>query len=80
VASGYWNLYRYNPELAEQGKNPLIIDSKDPTESYQDYIRSEVRYSSLLKAFPDVADELFKRSEEEAALRLENLKKMAEAE
>ncbi|HOQ63922.1 MAG TPA: thiamine pyrophosphate-dependent enzyme, partial [Clostridia bacterium] len=80
VASGYWNLYRYNPELAEQGKNPLTIDSKDPTESYQDYIRGEVRYASLLKAFPDVAEELFKRSEEEAALRLDNLKKMAEAE
>ena len=80
VTSGYWNLYRYNPELAEQGKNPLTIDSKDPTESYQDYIRGEVRYASLLKAFPDVAEELFKRSEEEAALRLDNLKKMAEAE
>ncbi|MDI9520370.1 MAG: pyruvate:ferredoxin (flavodoxin) oxidoreductase [Bacillota bacterium] len=80
VASGYWNLFRYNPELAEQGKNPLTIDSKDPTESYQDFIKSEVRYSSLLKAFPDVADDLFKQSEEDAALRLENLKKMASAE
>ena len=72
--------YRYNPELADQGKNPLTIDSKDPTESYQDYLKGEVRYTSLLKAFPDVAEELFKRSEEEAALRLDNLKKMAEAE
>jgi len=77
VASGYWNLYRYNPELAEQGKNPLIIDSKDPTESYQDYLRGEVRYTSLLKAFPDQAEQLFQRSEEEAAMRLDNLKRLA---
>ena len=80
VAAGYWNLFRYNPELADQGKNPLTIDSKDPTESYQDFIKSEVRYASLLKAFPDAADDLFKQSEEDAALRLETLKKMAAAE
>ena len=79
VASGYWNLYRYNPDLADQGKNPLIIDSKDPTESYQDYLKGEVRYTSLLKAFPEAAPELFKRSERDAAERLANLKKMAAA-
>ena len=80
VASGYWNLYRYNPQLADEGKNPLIIDSKDPTESYQDFIKGEVRYTSLLRAFPDQAQPLFDRSEEEAALRLANLKKLATAE
>ncbi len=80
VAAGYWNLYRYNPMLAEEGKNPLIIDSKDPTESYQDYLKGEVRYTSLIKAFPDNAEKLFKSAEEEAALRLNNLKKMAQAE
>ncbi len=79
VASGYWNLYRYNPDLADQGKNPPIIDSKDPTESYQDYLKGEVRYTSLLKAFPEAAPELFKRSESDAAERLANLKKMAAA-
>ena len=80
VASGYWNLYRYNPQLADEGKNPLIIDSKDPTESYQDFIKGEVRYTSLLRAFPDKAEPLFERSEEEAAIRLANLKRMAGVE
>ncbi|NLX82302.1 MAG: pyruvate:ferredoxin (flavodoxin) oxidoreductase [Clostridiales bacterium] len=80
VASGYWNLYRYNPQLADEGKNPLVIDSKDPTESYQDFIKGEVRYTSLLRAFPDHAAPLFERSEEEAAIRLANLKKLAGAE
>ena len=80
VSTGYWNLYRYNPMLAEQGKNPMVMDSKDPTESYQDYLKGEVRYTSLLKAFPDQAEALFKRSEAEAAMRLNNLKKLAAAE
>jgi pyruvate-ferredoxin/flavodoxin oxidoreductase len=80
VASGYWNLYRYNPQLADEGKNPLIIDSKDPTESYQDFIKGEVRYTSLLRAFPDQAEPLFEQSEEEAAMRLANLKKLAGVE
>ncbi len=77
VAAGYWPLYRYNPTLADEGKNPLTLDSKDPTESYQDFIKSEVRYSSLVKAFPKVADELFVRAEKEAGQRLSALKKMA---
>ena len=59
VACGYWPLYRYNPELAEQGKNPLIVDSKDPTENYQDFIRGEVRYASLAKLFPAKAEEAY---------------------
>ncbi len=77
VASGYWNLYRYNPLLAEEGKNPLTIDSKDPTESYQDFIRGEVRYTSLVKTFPSVADKLFKIAEEESKEKLETYKKLA---
>ena len=79
VASGYWQLFRYNPQLAEEGKNPFILDSKDPTESYQDFIRSEVRYTSLLKAFPDVAEQLFQEAEVEAAERLQAYKDMANA-
>ena len=71
VACGYWPLYRYNPELAEQGKNPLIVDSKDPTESYQDFIRGEVRYASLAKLFPAKAEEAYKINEEDAKRRLE---------
>ena len=51
VAAGYWTMYRYNPDL----ENPLTVDSKDPTESYQDFIKGENRYASLLRQFPDVA-------------------------
>ena len=77
VAAGYWPLYRYNPLLAEEGKNPLIIDSKDPTESYQDFIRGEVRYTSLVNAFPSAAETLFVQAEKDAEERLARLKKLA---
>ena len=80
VASGYWNLYRYNPLNAEQGKNPMTVDSKDPTDSYQDFIKGETRYTSLLKTFPDAADQLFQDAEKEAAERLAQYKKLAAAE
>ncbi len=74
VEAGYWPLYRYNP-LNEE--NPLTIDSKDPTESYQDFIRSEVRYQTLLKQFPDAAEKLFVEAEREAQKRLSVYKKLA---
>ncbi len=77
VACGYWPLYRYNPQLAEQGKNPLTVDSKDPTESYQDFIKGEVRYASLAKLFPAKAEEAFKINEEDAKRRLATYKKLA---
>ena len=77
VAAGYWPLYRFNPDLADQGKNPLTIDSKDPTEDYQAFIRSETRYATLLKQFPEAAEELFKKNEEDAKARLESYKKLA---
>lgn len=77
VACGYWPLYRYNPEKAEAGENPMTLDSKDPTESYQDFLKGEVRYTSLAKLFPNVAEKLFEHSEEDAKLRRENYKKMA---
>ncbi|MDD6738986.1 MAG: thiamine pyrophosphate-dependent enzyme, partial [Coriobacteriaceae bacterium] len=77
VACGYWPLYRYNPELEAQGKNPLTVDSKDPTESYQDFIKGEVRYASLAKLFPAKAEEAYKINEEDAKRRLETYKRMA---
>ena len=77
VAAGYWPLYRFNPELAEQGKNPLTLDSKDPTEDYQAFIRSETRYASLLKQFPETAEVLFAKNEQDAKDRLESYKKLA---
>lgn len=77
VACGYWNLYRYNPELKEQGKNPFILDSKDPTESFREFILDQVRFSSLQKEFPDTAEKLFAKAEADAKERLEGYKKLA---
>ena len=77
VEAGYWPLYRYNPDLEAQGKNPLTVDSKDPTESYQDFIKGEVRYASLAKLFPGKAEEAYKINEEDAKRRLETYKRMA---
>jgi len=76
VEAGYWQLYRYNPAAAE-GTNPFTLDSKEPTASYQEFIAGETRYKSLKKMFPEVADELFARAEEEAKARLEGYKARA---
>jgi pyruvate-ferredoxin/flavodoxin oxidoreductase len=78
VACGYWQLYRYNPELKRDGKNPFTLDSKEPAASFRDYIMNQVRYSSLAKEFPDVAEELFAATEEDAKERLAGYKKLAE--
>ncbi|MGI6707299.1 MAG: pyruvate:ferredoxin (flavodoxin) oxidoreductase [Clostridia bacterium] len=77
VEAGYWPLYRYNPELADQGKNPFILDSKEPTGNFQDFIMSEIRYSTLKKQFPEVADELFEKAEQDAKTRYEMYKRLA---
>lgn len=77
VEAGYWHLYRYNPLLKEQGKNPFVLDSKEPTASYRDFILSEVRYSSLTKTFPDKAEVLFDAAEKNAKERLAMYKKLA---
>ncbi|MGI6084839.1 MAG: pyruvate:ferredoxin (flavodoxin) oxidoreductase [Acetivibrionales bacterium] len=78
VESGYWHLWRYVPELKEQGKNPFVLDSKEPTGSFQDFIKNEVRYSSLQQTFPEVAQELFEAAEKNAKERLEGYKKLAQ--
>jgi len=77
VETGYWHLYRFNPELKKEGKNPFVLDSKDPSGSFRDFLLGEVRYSSLKYAFPDTAEELFAKAEEDAKDRLANYKKMA---
>ena len=77
VEAGYWQLYRYNPELAEQGKNPFTLDSKDPTGNYQEFISGETRYKSLAKTHPEIAQQLFERAEIEAKQRLETYKAKA---
>lgn len=74
VEAGYWPLYRYNPMNEE---NPLSIDSKEPKESYQEFIRSEGRYQTLLKQFPEDAEQLFVAAEQEASKRLDVYKKLA---
>ena len=73
VRSGYWNLLRYNPALADEGKNPLSIDSGEANESFRDFIMGEVRYNSLKLKFPERAEELFDKAEEMAKDRYETL-------
>ena len=78
VEAGYWQLYRYNPLLKEEGKNPFSLDSKEPTASYQEFINSEIRYKTLAKQFPETAEVLFAAAEKEAKERYEYYKRLAE--
>ena len=77
VEAGYWSLYRYNPELTEEGKNPFSLDSKAPTKDFKEFLKSEVRFASLYKMFPDKADELFNKAEADAKYRYEKYVDMA---
>jgi pyruvate-ferredoxin/flavodoxin oxidoreductase len=78
VECGYWHLYRFNPTLAEAGQNPFTLDSKEPDWSkFQSFIKGEVRYSSLLKTFPEEAADLFAKTEEFAKLRYESYRRLA---
>jgi pyruvate-ferredoxin/flavodoxin oxidoreductase len=78
VEAGYWHLYRYNPALTDQGKNPFILDSKEPKGGFKDFLESEVRYASLRQEFPEVADALFEQAEKEARQRYNAYKALAE--
>ena len=78
VQAGYWHLYRYNPQLKAEGKNPFILDSKEPKTSYQDFIKGEVRYARLKSSYPGIADEMYEVSEQHAKERYENYKRMAD--
>ena len=78
VEAGYWPLYRYNPDLAKEGKNPFILDSKPAKTDYKDFIMGEVRYASLKKLFPAVADQLFDQAEKEAKGKYDYYKKLSE--
>ena len=79
VESGYWLLYRYNPTLKEQGKNPLILDSKEPVMEIEDFLKGEIRFTSLMKQNPEEADRLFRQAKQEAQDRYQYYKRMAEA-
>ena len=76
VAAGYWQTFRFNPALKAEGKNPLTVDCKAPTESYVEFIESETRYSRLKQQFPERAEKLFAAAEEESKARYERLLKM----
>jgi len=78
VESGYWHLYRFDPRRKAEGKNPFILDSKEPTRPFEEFLESEIRYTSLKRTFPDIAEELFKVAAEDAKERYEKYKRMAE--
>ena len=78
VASGYWNLFSFNPALKAEGKNPFTLTSKAGDGTYQDFLNNEARYTRLIKPFPERAERLFKESEEAAKARFEHLQKLVE--
>ena len=78
VKCGYWHLWRYNPALEAEGKNPFTLDSKEPDWSgFQDFLKGEVRYASVMKQYPQEADELFKAAEENAKWRYNSYKRLS---
>ncbi|MGN0968154.1 MAG: pyruvate:ferredoxin (flavodoxin) oxidoreductase [Oscillospiraceae bacterium] len=78
VDCGYWNLFRYNPALKAEGKNPFTLDSKAPAGGYQEFLMNEARYSALTRSFPERAQELFAQNEEAAKKRYEHLTKLVQ--
>ncbi len=78
VDCGYWNMFRFNPALKAEGKNPFTLDSKAPATSYRDFIMNEARYSSLTRSFPERAEELFGKAEKNATARYEHLLRLGE--
>ncbi|MDR2005881.1 MAG: pyruvate:ferredoxin (flavodoxin) oxidoreductase [Acidaminococcales bacterium] len=79
VDCGYWAMYRYNPSLADEGKNPFVLDSKEPTANFREFLMGEVRYASLLQQYPEQAESLFQKTENDAKLRREAYKRLANA-
>ena len=78
VACGYWHLWRYNPALEAEGKNPFTLDSKEPNwDAFTDFLKGEVRYASVLKQYPEQAEELFKAAKDNAMWRYNNYRRLA---
>ncbi|MEA4920841.1 MAG: pyruvate:ferredoxin (flavodoxin) oxidoreductase [Clostridiaceae bacterium] len=77
VEDGYWHLFRFDPRVAAEGKNGFVLDSKAPTGNYQDFLKNEVRYTSLTRSFPERADWLFEKAAETAKAKYERLAKLA---
>lgn len=78
VECGYWTLWRYNPDLLKEGKNPYILDSGDPTKDYMEFLNGESRYFSLMKKKPEIATKLFEQSKQDAQNNRETIKKLSE--
>ena len=79
VETGYWHLFRFNPELEDEGKNPFSLDSKEPTGTMREYMESEVRFASLQKTFPEVAEELFEYAQKQADKKYKTYKRLEKA-
>ncbi len=78
VECGYWHLWRYNPELEKEGKNPFTLDSKEPNwDNFEDFLKGEVRYASVMKAYPAEAEQLFQAAKENAQWRYNNYRRLA---
>ena len=78
VECGYWHLWRYNPMLEAEGKNPFTLDSKEPQwDKFEDFLKGEVRYASVMKQYPQEAEELFQAAKENAKWRYNNYKRLA---
>ena len=80
VQTGYWHLFRYNPLLAAEGKNPFTLDSKEPTMEYQEFLKNEVRYNALSRQNPERAEKLFAIAEKDAKAKYDKFVKMAQGE
>jgi len=78
VEAGYWQLFRFNPALKAEGKNPFSLDSKAPTADYKEFIEGEVRYARLMQSFPERAEELFNKADANAKAKYERLTKLVE--
>lgn len=80
VEAGYWHLWRFDPRLREDGKNPFVLDSKEPAADFRAFLEGEVRYTTLMNQFPELAEELFAKAEKEARERYEGYVRMANME
>ena len=78
VDAGYWHQFRFNPALKAEGKNPFVLDSKEPKASFTDFLKTEVRYSALYRKYPaEEVDEIFAKAEADAKERYLSYKRMA---
>ncbi|MBS4539210.1 pyruvate:ferredoxin (flavodoxin) oxidoreductase [Clostridium sp. D2Q-11] len=78
VDSGYWHLYRYNPDLETSGQNPFVLDSKEPRESFREFIMNEIRFSQIQTTFPEIAEDLYSKAEDDAMKTYKHYKRLAD--